>query len=49
MTDGNDIRRRVCPVGAVSKTTTEKSILRTNLKEGGKIKEDKVSLTAYAL
>ena len=42
MTDGNDIRRRVCPVGAVSKTTTEKSMLLTNLKEVWKIKEERI-------
>ena len=34
-TVGNDSRRRVCPVGAVSKTTTEKFIPRTNLRNKG--------------
>lgn len=28
---GKDSKRRVCPVGAVSKITTEKFIFRTNL------------------
>ena len=31
MMDGKDRSRRVCPVGAVSNTTTEKSILFTSL------------------
>lgn len=30
-TDGNASKRKVCPVGAVSKTTTEKFIPCTNL------------------
>ena len=33
MTLGNEIKRSVCPVGAVSKTTTEKSMLLTNLEQ----------------
>ena len=33
ITEGNEINRKVCPVGAVSKTTTEKSIPRTSLKK----------------
>lgn len=34
MIDGKDSNLSVCPVGAVSNTTTEKSILLTSLKKG---------------
>ena len=43
-TVGNDRSRNVCPVGAVSNTTTEKFILLTSLKEWKIIK---IKLAAY--
>jgi CRISPR/Cas system-associated protein Cas5 (RAMP superfamily) len=44
--EGKLSRRRVCPVGAVSKTTTEKSIPSTNLRieTQGKKQESRAQL-----